>query len=285
MKKTIALLLVVVMVLGVMFSAVGCSKQQEQAAEQQQKEEQKEEPKTTLDIIKERGKLIIGTSADYPPYEFYDENKNVVGFDIDVAKKIAEKMGVELEIKDMSFDGIIPALLSKQIDFAIAGFTITEERKKSVDFVPYLDASLTGSETGQILIANKKGSVKSVEDLNGKVVAVQLGTTGEEEAKNLAEKYDIEIKGFSKVVPEIILELKNMSSDAAVVGLNTAKEIVKEHDDIMIVGDILNSEEEGIPVRKEDKELYDFIKGVIEELKASGEYQKMIDKWFKEENK
>ena len=90
-----------------------------------------------LQEIKDSGKLVMGTSADYPPYEWHlikDGKDEIIGFDIDIAQAIADELGVELEVKDMDFDGLIPALTTGKIDIIIAGMNATEERKQSVDF-------------------------------------------------------------------------------------------------------------------------------------------------------
>ena len=124
MKKNLLKKLITTVIIGVMtFSLIGCSKTTESAS--------------TLEKVKESKKLVIGTSADYPPYEFHKEingKDEIVGFDVEIAKEIAKDLGVELEIKDMSFDGLLPALKTGTIDMALASMNPSEERKESVDF-------------------------------------------------------------------------------------------------------------------------------------------------------
>ncbi|HHW03133.1 MAG TPA: basic amino acid ABC transporter substrate-binding protein [Thermoanaerobacterales bacterium] len=227
-----------------------------------------------VEKIKSSGKLVMATSADYPPYEFHDISggkDEITGFDIDIAKAIAKELGVQLEIKDMAFDGVLPALLSKKVDIAIAAFTITEERKKSVNFSdPYLDG-------GQQIVTYKGSPIKGKEDLKGKTIGVQLSTTGEEEAKKIQ---GAKLKQFDRV-DAVMLELMNKRIDAAIVGSVVADAYVKLNPDKFVkAGDKLNSEQNGIPIRKEDTKLLEVVNKVLKDLKDSGEYDKLVQKWF-----
>ncbi|MCR4431710.1 MAG: basic amino acid ABC transporter substrate-binding protein [Tepidanaerobacteraceae bacterium] len=224
--------------------------------------------------IKNSGKLVMATSADYPPYEFHDISggkDEITGFDIDIAKAIAKELGVELEIKDMAFDGILPALLAKKVDIAIAAFTITEERKKSVNFSdPYLDG-------GQQIVTYKGSGIKGKEDLKGKTIGVQLSTTGEAEAKKIQ---GAKLKQFDRV-DAVMLDLMNKRVDAAIVGKVVADAYIKLNPDkYEMAGDKLNSEQNGIPIRKEDTKLLEVVNKVLKDLKDSGEYDKLVQKWF-----
>lgn len=224
--------------------------------------------------IKNSGKLVMATSADYPPYEFHDISggkDEITGFDIDIAKAIAKELGVELEIKDMAFDGILPALLAKKVDIAIAAFTITEERKKSVNFSdPYLDG-------GQQIVTYKGSGIKGKDDLKGKTIGVQLSTTGEAEAKKIE---GAKLKQFDRV-DAVMLDLMNKRVDAAIVGSVVADAYLKLNPDkFEKAGDKLNSEQNGIPIRKEDTKLLEVVNKVLKDLKDSGEYDKLVQKWF-----
>jgi len=224
--------------------------------------------------IKNSGKLVMATSADYPPYEFHDLSggkDEITGFDVDIAKAIAKELGVELEIKDMAFDGVLPALLTKKVDIAIAAFTITDERKKSVDFSdPYLDG-------GQQIVTYKGSPIKGKEDLKGKTIGVQLSTTGEAEAKKID---GAKLKQFDRV-DAVMLDLMNKRVDAAIVGSVVADAYLKLNPDkYEKAGDKLNSEQNGIPIRKEDTKLLEVVNKVLKDLKDSGEYDKLVQKWF-----
>ena len=125
---------------------------------------------------KEEGTLVMGTNADFPPFELRNEQNEVDGFDVDIAKAVAEAMGKELVIEDMAFDGLIPALQTDKIDIAIAGMTITPERLEEVDFsTPYYNA-------GQTVVVREENEIQMWTTWSGKLIAVQLGTTGDLEA-------------------------------------------------------------------------------------------------------
>ena len=163
MKKIIAMLLVVVMI-ACLFA--GCS-----------------------GGAAKGGKLIMGTNAEFPPYEYYDGDK-IVGIDAEIAAAIADKLGMELEIQDMAFDAIIPAITSGKIDMGMAGMTVTDERKESVDFS---DSYATGV---QAVIIAEGSKIASVDDLSvgGLKIGVQSGTTGD-----LYMTWDLEDEGLATV--------------------------------------------------------------------------------------
>jgi len=164
--------------------------------------------------IKERGKLIVGTSADWPPFEYIDSKGNVVGIDIEIAKRIAQELGVQLEVRDMKFAALIEALRNGQVDIVIADMTPTAERGKVVDFsIPYYFSK----GNAVIVLKERAGSFKSVEDLYGKKVGVQLGTIQEEWAKS-ALSGKAEVISYDRVYPEMVMALQRGDVDAIVVG-------------------------------------------------------------------
>lgn len=224
-----------------------------------------------IDEIKARGYLIVGTEATFPPFEYYNENNEIVGFDIDIAKKIADALGVKLKIVDTAFDGLIPSLLTKKLDVVIAGMTITKERAKVVSFSdPYFIA-------GQVIVIRKGNPpIKDLNGLKGKVVAVQLGTTGDLVVSDL--KGLKEIRRFTKFT-DAFLELKNRRVDAVVLDSAVAKAYVLSNPDLEITSDVLSSEQYGIAVRKEDKDLLQFVNKVLEDMRKSP-YDLLIEKWF-----
>ena len=236
-------------------------------------------PKPTIvDEIKKRGYLIVGTSADFPPFEFVDEKGNIVGLDIDIARKIAEALGVKLVIKDMDFDALIPALLSKDVDIVIAGVTITEERKKVVAFsIPYFEADQA------VLVLKENTEIKSVDDLVGKKIGVQQGTTGDLwVTENLVKKGLIkeeDVKRYGRITIAL-LELKKGTVDAVIIDKPVAQMYAKLDPSLKVAFVIKTGEKYGIVVRKEDKALLEIINKVLEELIKSGEMEKLIKKWF-----
>lgn len=233
-------------------------------------EDDKEDTEKPVD--KDKQFIIMGTNAEFPPFE-YIAGGEVTGFDVDIAKKIAEKLGLELKIENMQFSGLIAALQTKKIDFIAAGMTNTEERAKSVNFSQdYFEAS-------QVIIVKKDSdAVKSKADLEGKKIGVQLGTTGEMEAKEIAdatvESYDA---GFAAV-----MDLANGKLDAVVIDQKPAEKFVSKNDKVMILEEELTKEAYAIAVNKEDDALLDTINQVIQELQESGEYDALYEKYFGE---
>lgn len=236
MKKILSIILSLV----IMISLFGCNK----------KEAAKDDE---LSKIKKAGKIVLGTSADYPPYEFHkviNGQDEIVGFDIEIAKQIAKDLGVELEIKDMKFDGLLAALQAGKIDFIVSGMTPTEERKKSVDFS---DVYYYAVQT-VVIRAEDKDKYKTLEDLKGAKVGVQKGSIQE----GLAQKYmaNSEIKAVGKI-SDIFLSLKDKKIDAAIIEQPVAQANVNKNKDLMISEIKLESEDAGsaIAVRKNSGEL------------------------------
>lgn len=234
-------------------------------------EDDKEDTEKPVD--KDKQFIVMGTNAEFPPFE-YIAGGEVTGFDVDIAKKIADKLGLELKIENMQFSGLIAALQTKKIDFIAAGMTNTEERAKSVNFSQdYFEAS-------QVIIVKKDSdAVKGKADLEGKKIGVQLGTTGEMEAKKIAdatvESYDA---GFAAV-----MDLANGKLDAVVIDQKPAEKFVSKNDKVMILEEELTKEAYAIAVNKEDDALLDTINQVIQELQESGEYDALYEKYFGEE--
>ncbi|MBE9105615.1 transporter substrate-binding domain-containing protein, partial [Nostoc cf. edaphicum LEGE 07299] len=158
--------------------------------------------------------LTMITSPDYPPYEFYDTkggDRQIVGFDIDIAKTLAEKLGFKLQIMESDFNGLIPALQANRADFVMAGMTPTPERQKNIDF------SIIYYEAKDTIVAPKGSNLKQAQDLSGKKLGVQLGTIQEQNAQKIAKKVaGIQLKQLNRV-PEVVQEIKSGRIDAAIV--------------------------------------------------------------------
>ncbi|WNQ13038.1 ABC transporter substrate-binding protein [Paenibacillus aurantius] len=187
---------------------------------------------TKLADIQKSGKLVLGTSADYPPYEFHKKvngKDEIVGFDVEIAKAIAADLGVQLEIKDMSFDGLLAALTAGNVDIVLAGMTPDEKRKKSVDFSKiYYQA-----EQGVVVPAANKDKYKSMDDLKGLRIGVQTGSIQEEIAKTQIPNADI--KGLQSV-SDLMLQLKSNKVDALVVELPVATAYVDKNKELAVSG-------------------------------------------------
>lgn len=240
-----------------------------------QKTAEKQVGTDRIEQIKENGKLILAT-GNYRPFEYHDEKTNqIVGYDIDVAKKIADKIGVPLEVRDMQFASLIPTLQNGQADLVIAAMYIKEERKKVVDFAdPYI-------KTGQIIVVrNTNKDIKSVEDLEGKRVGAKLGASNEKVVREMIEKgKKINLITY-KTNEEYLLDLENGRLDAAVSDYLYQLEYNKTHPNMKIVAEPFTHDALGIAVKKGDKELVDFINNVLKEMKESGEEEALYKKWI-----
>ena len=189
------------------------------------------------------GTLIMGTNAEFPPYEYY-ENNEIVGIDVDIAKAIADKLGMELQVEDMAFDAIIPAVTSGKADFGAAGMTVTEERLQSVEFTD------TYANSNQVAIVQNESEIAGSEDLKGKIIGVQLGTTGDALATEIegatVERYN---KGL-----EAVQSLKQGKIDAVVIDQATAEAFAKNTDGIKILDEKMSEEEYAIALKKGNTE-------------------------------
>ena len=219
--------------------------------------------------------VIVGTSADFPPFE-YIENGQFVGFDMDLMREIAKIAGFELKFGDMSFDSLIPALRVGQIDVAAAAMTITEERKKVVDFsMPYWTADQS--------IIVKADSDLTITVLFGKYrIGVQTGTTGDLWCtENLVEKGLLPERNLKRYDTFILAlsDLLNGNIDAIVLDSPVANRFAATKP-VKVVGIIVTGEQYGIAVRKGNKELLNKINQALKTLIETGKINELIDKYF-----
>lgn len=256
-------------------SLFGCSASNSANTNQQTTQED-----NSLAKIKEKGELIIGTSADYAPREFHmviDGKDTIVGYDIDIAKEIAKDMGVELKIQDMSFDGLLTALNAGNVDMVIAGMVATEERKNAVDFSISYGKS-TDNEEGQKLVIRKedKDIYTSIESLTDKKLGVQKGGLQEEIAKS--QLSNTKISYLSKI-PNMILDLQMNKVDAIILAADVAENYANENDQIYITDIPLVQEEEGtaIAIKKGNKSLVNQTNSTLKRLMDDGLMDKIIE--------
>ncbi|KQL45049.1 ABC transporter substrate-binding protein [Brevibacillus choshinensis] len=226
---------------------------------------------------KQNKKLVMATSADYPPYEFHDtsgEKDEIVGLDVDIAKYIAKEMGVELEIKDMDFNGLLPALQANRADFVMAGMTPTEERKKSVAFTE------TYYEAKNTIVAKTGSNLTKMEDLAGKKVVVQLGSTQQNAVEEAAKTIKgIEVTQLNKI-GDLIQELKSGRAQATIIEDTVAKGYVVSNKDLEMNAMADNGENAyavALPIGSAHVEKFN---QAIKKLKESGELDKLTKKWF-----
>lgn len=264
MKKVIVLLMAVMMTMGL--AACGGSTDGSAAASGGSD--------SYIDQIKAKGELVVGTSADYPPYEFHTEIDGVdtiVGFDIAIAQAIADDLGVELKIVDMSFDNLLMSLSNGEFDMVIAGLSADEERMKTNDF------SDTYLESKNLILVRKEDESKytTTDSLKGVKTGAQTGTmcydrivpfVGEDSMVGLAK------------VPDLVMELKNGKVDVITLDYMAVLTYAAENDDLVAVDCGLPSDDEGysIAFQKGNTEMVEYVNGVLAELKESGAIEQYI---------
>ena len=214
----------------------------------------------------------MATNAEFPPYEYY-EGGEVVGIDADIARAIAEDMGMEVKIDDMAFESIIAAVQSGKADFGAAGMTVTEDRLANVNF------SETYAEAKQVIIVPEGSEIKTADDLSGKKVGVQLGTTGDILADDIE---DGTVERYSKGA-EAVQALVQGKIDAVIIDNEPAKVFVSENEGLTTIEDAYEAEQYAIAVAKDNTELLDKINASIANLKESGKLQEIIDKYISAE--
>ena len=265
LKKLLALGLVAVLAVGL----VGCGNKSSDNSGGNQ---------TALEQIKKNKKLVVATSPDYPPFEFMvSENgkSKIVGADIDLAQKIADKLGVELELKAMDFDALVPALQAGKVDMVITGMTPNEKRKKAVDFS---DIYFEG-ENAVIVNAKDAGKFTSEDQLKKAKLGVQKGSTQETYVKD-----NLKVTNYKALVavPDLIADMKNGNIDAVVLNSKVAGINVTKYDGIKVVENLKltsGGDEEAMAVAIKKGDNADLIKltnEVIKGLQDSGEYDKIL---------
>lgn len=265
LKKLLALGLVAVLAVGL----VGCGNKSSDNSGGNQ---------TALEQIKKNKKLVVATSPDYPPFEFMvSENgkSKIVGADIDLAQKIADKLGVELELKAMDFDALVPALQAGKVDMVITGMTPNEKRKKAVDFS---DIYFKG-ENAVIVNAKDAGKFTSEDQLKKAKLGVQKGSTQETYVKD-----NLKVTNYKALVavPDLIADMKNGNIDAVVLNSKVAGINVTKYDGIKVVENLKltsGGDEEAMAVAIKKGDNADLIKLTNEAIKGlqdSGEYDKIL---------
>lgn len=221
-------------------------------------------------------KIVIASDASFPPMEFVNEAKQIVGFDIDLINAIAKDQKFDIEVKNTAWDGIFAGLEAGQYDAILSSVTITDERKKKYDFSdPYFNANQG------IVVRADDSAIKTEKDLAGKTVGVQIETTGAIAVRKIA---GAKIKQFD--TPDLaMLDLVNKNVDAVVVDTPVAANYALQSDQfkgkLKIVGEITTNEVYGLTVQKGDpKKVLPLFNAGLKNVKASGEYKKIYEKWI-----
>jgi len=229
--------------------------------------------------IKKNGKIVVGTASGYPPYEFVDTSqgdKKVIGIDMELARKVADKLGVKLEVQDMNFQALLSSLTGGKVDVAIAGINPTDERRKSMDF----SDNYLPTEQKVIIRKADADKYKKVEDLYGKTIGVQKSTTQEALAKEKIK--DARIVGLAHV-PEVVLELKQGKVDGLVVEGIVGEQYVIFNDDLMFSdikfpNAVKNS---AAAIQKGNEDVVAIINAVIKENTDNGNFKKWTEEYSK----
>jgi len=245
MKKLLALLMAAVMVLS--FAACG--------------------EKAGNDVLK------MGTNAAFPPYEF-KEGENFVGIDVEIAEAIAKELGKKLEIVDMEFDSIITSVVQGEVDLGIAGMTVTDERLKEVDF------SSSYATGVQVVIVPEDSEIKTLDDLQGKKIGTQLGTTGDMYSKDDFGEENVVSYGKGA---DAVIALKGGDVDAVIIDNEPAKAFVAENEGLQILETEYAVEDYAIAIAKTNPELLEKVNAALEKLTADGTIDGIISKYIKAE--
>ncbi len=216
-------------------------------------------------------KLVMGTNAAFPPYEFVDDNGKIVGIDAEIAAAIAEKLGMELEIKDMEFDSLLTAVESGAIDFALAGMTVNEERLLSVDF------SETYATGVQVVIVKEDSDIATIDDLADKMIGVQSGTTGDIYCTD--DFGQDHVKQYNNGALAVAA-LMNGQVDCVVIDNEPAKNFVKANEGLKILETEYAVEDYAAAISKDNTELKEKFNKALAELKADGTVAKIIAKYI-----
>lgn len=269
-KKLLSLLLIAVCA----FSMAACGSDNSSSGDsgsttESNASDDADEEEASGDDASEGGKLIMATNAEFPPYE-YHEGDEIVGIDADIAAAIADELGMTLEIEDMAFDSIITAVSGGKADMGLAGMTVDPDRQKNVNF------SDTYAKAAQVIIVNEDSDIAGPDDLTGKKIGVQLGTTGDIYAEDIE---DAEIERYNKGM-EAVQALQQSKIDAVVIDGEPAKVFVAENEGLKLLDEPLTEEEYAIAIAKDNDELLEKVNTALASLKDSGKLDEIVAKYI-----
>jgi len=218
--------------------------------------------------------IVMGTNPGFPPFEYIDDDGEIVGFDVEIAKLIAAELGAELVIENLEFGGLLAALDAGLIDFILSAMTITEERKQGRLFSdPYFLANQA------VIVLEGYEGIASIEDMADKTIAVQEGTTGHFMAED--DVGATNITAF-KLAPDTVLELQLGQADCILIDDAVAQYFLAAFEGLEILDIEMPIEEYGIATSVENAEFIETVNAVIAKIKADGTYDALIDKYFVE---
>lgn len=254
--------LMLALVLVTMALVTGCNNEEDKP--------QEPEDGATVTTIDE-GKLTVGSDTTYPPFESIEDGE-AVGFDIDIAEEIAKRLGLELQVDTVAWEGIIPGLKTENYDVIMSAMTITDERMEEIDFCdPYINSNQS------ICVSNDNEDIKGPEDLAGKVVGVQVETTGQYTAE--------EIEGIAEIVKfeTILLAFEDLELgriDAIMNDYPVNAYLSNIRGETKVIGTIQTDESYGIGVKMGNDALRGAINDALKEMMEDGTYDEIFDKWF-----
>lgn len=272
-KKLLSMLLVAACV----FSMAACGSGNDSTGDSGNSAESSEaddaEDASGDDSGSEGGKLVMATNAEFPPYE-YHEGDEIVGIDAEIAAAIADELGMTLEIEDMAFDSIITAVSGGKADMGLAGMTVDPDRQKNVNF------SETYATAAQVIIVKEDSEIAGPDDLTGKKIGVQLGTTGDIYAEDIE---DAEVERYNKGM-EAVQALQQDKIDAVVIDGEPAKVFVAENEGLKVLDEPLTEEEYAIAIAKDNDELLEKVNTALASLKDSGKLDEIVAKYISADN-
>lgn len=264
------LLWLIILVMGLAVFAAGCG------GDKADKSDEQVNPgteKTTWEMIQEKGVIVAGLDDTFAPMGYRDEKTNeLIGFDIDMGKELGKRLGVKVEWQPTDWDGVMGALNSKKFDVIISGMSVTEKRKEVIDFSKnYVNAGIG------MVVKKDNTNINSADDLEGKNIATQTGSSGETACQDLGLE---DVKLYDQY-PEAFQDLAIGRVDVVVVDVTTAAHFVsKKPDTYKVVGGRIVEEPYAIGIRKEDKDLQEAINAALTEMQKDGTLTAISMKWF-----
>ncbi|WP_026010902.1 transporter substrate-binding domain-containing protein [Paenibacillus sp. OSY-SE] len=230
-----------------------------------------------LEQIKKAGKIRVGLMGTYAPYNFLNDKHEVDGFDADVAKAVAKRLGVEVEFITGEFSGLIEGLQKDKYDALVSQVTITEDRKQKMDFsTPYVKNAVN------VLVKSDNTTIEKLEDFKDKKIGVGLGTNDEKYLRDVAmpKVGTFEIATYNDVITSL-QDLNVGRIDATINNVFAIKPLIeKNHFDVKAVGEPIKEDFAGIAIRKNNPELLDAINKALAEMKSDGTFKEIFQKWF-----
>lgn len=267
-KKTFIALTLIIAIL--LTAACGSTKDNTSDASTAETKAVESEASNSGEKALEDGVLDLGTNAAFPPYEYY-EGEDIVGIDAEIAEAIANYLGYEYKIHDMEFANIIASIESGKVDGGIAGMTVNEERLESVNFS---DSYATGIQS---IIVTKDSDIESIDDLEGKKIGTQFGTTGDTYARD--DYGDDFVQSFDKGADAVIALLAG-NIDCVIIDNEPAKNFVKTDDNLQLLDTDYAVEDYAIALPKDNAALLDEINGALKALKEDGTIPAIIEKYI-----